>query len=335
MKFLLPALLVISFVVAQATSQEAASQEAAPPKAAPPIVAAPVAPAPTAPAPIAAASPKAASPEDSYYASRDAYIAKFATTNAGGNIGDDTLRQHALALDQLAKLLRPIIGTVTIKGFPAKAKSNLVSLFKSDVDFGRLDGLLYSSPDDKTQVTVTTEALVQHWLREHKEWWVAANVPQDVNDALKSEAFYTQALATDAAVFKYTELPVVKPIRDRFAFAMLVARAQTLGPRKPDELIVAMMQGARVFLVSAPANPNIIPMPPCQKIWQQSERKAVAADTARVASERKDDPHADQRDQIEEQGDAAYRECFAQQARRQGFFFLLVRQAQALVDRLP
>jgi hypothetical protein len=329
MKFLLSALLVISFVVVQATSQEAASQEAAPPKAASPIAAPPI----TAP-PIAAASPKAASPEDSYYASRDAYIAKFATT-AGGNIGDDTLRQHALALDQLGKLLRPIIGTVTIKGFPAKVRSNLVSLFKSDVDFGRLDGVLYSSPDDKTQVTVTTEALFQRWLREHKDWWLAANVPQDVNAALKSEAFYTQALATDAAVFKYAELPVVKPIRDRFAFAMLIARAQALGPHKPDELIVAMMQGARVFLVSAPTNPNITPMPLCQKIWQQSERKAVAADTARVASERKDDPHADQRDQIEEQGDAAYRECFAQQARRQEFFFLLIRQAQALVDRLP
>jgi hypothetical protein len=309
MKFCLSALLVISFVVAEAASQEAASQEAA--------------------------SPKAASPEDNYYASRDAYIAKFATTSASGNIDDDILRQQAQALDQLGKLLRPIIGTVAIKGFPAKVRSNLDSLFKGDFGFGRLDGLLYSSADDKTQITVTTEALFQRWLREHKDWWLAANVPQDVNAALKSESFYTQALTADAAVFKYVELPVAKPARAKFAFAMLIARAQALGPHRPDELIVATMQGGRVFLVSAQTNPKIIPMPLCQKIWQQSERKAVAAETARVASERKDDPHADQRDQIEEQGDAAYRECFAQQARRQEFFFLLISQAQALVDRLP
>jgi hypothetical protein len=309
MKFFLPALLVISFVVAQAASQEAASQEAA--------------------------SPKAASPEDNYYASRDAYIAKFAATGASGYIDDDILRLQAQALDQLGKLLRPIIGTVAIKGFPAKVRSNLDSLFKGDFGFGRLDGLLYSSADDKTQITVTTEALFQRWLREHKDWWVAENVPQDVNAALKSESFYTQALTADAAVFKYVELPVAKPARAKFAFAMLIARAQALGPHRPDELIVATMQGGRVFLVSAQTNPTIIPMPLCQKIWQQSERKAVAAETARVASERKDDPHADQRDQIEEQGDAAYRECFAQQARRQEFFFLLTRQAQALVDRLP
>jgi hypothetical protein len=319
MKFFLTTLLVISFVVAQATCQEAASQEAVSPQAAPPK----------------AASPKAASPEDSYYASRDAYIARFATTSANRNIDDDTLRLHAQALDQLGKLLRPIIGTVAIKGFPAKIRSNLDSLFKGDFGFGRLDGLLYSSADDKTQITVTTEALFQRWLREHKDWWVAANVPQDVNAALKSEAFYTQALTTDAAVFEYVELPVVKPARAKFAFAMLIARAQTLGPHRPDELIVATMQGGRVFLVSAPTSPKIIPMPLCQKIWQQSERRAVAAETARVASERKDDPPPEQRDQIEEQGDAAYRECFAQQARRQAFFVLLVGQAQALVDRLP
>jgi hypothetical protein len=116
---------------------------------------------------------------------------------------------------------------------------------------------------------------------------------------------------------------------------MLIARAQKLGPHRPDELIVATMQGGRVFLVSASTSPNIIPMPLCQKIWQQSEQRAVAAETARVASERKDDPHAEQRDQIEEQGDAAYRECFAQQARGQEFFFLLIRQAQALVYSLP
>jgi hypothetical protein len=304
MKFCLSALLVISFVVAQAASQDAASQEAA-------------------------------SQEDNYYASRDAYIAKFATTSASGNIDDDILRQQAQALDQLGKLLRPIIGTVAIKGFPAKVRSNLDSLFKGDFGFGRLDGLLYSSADDKTQITITTEALFQRWLREHKDWWLAANVPQDVNAALKSESFYTQALTADAAVFKYVELPVAKPARAKFAFAMLIARAQALGPHRPDELIVATMQGGRVFLVSAQTNPKITPMPLCQKIWQQSERKAVAAETARVASERKDDPHADQRDQIEEQGDAAYRECFAQQARRQEFFFLLISQAQALVDRLP
>ena len=304
MKFFPSALLVISFVVAQAASQEAASQEAA-------------------------------SPEDNYYASRDAYIAKFATTSASGNIDDDILRLQAQALDQLGKLLRPIIGTVAIKGFPAKVRSNLDSLFKGDFGFGRLDGLLYSSADDKTQITVTTEALFQRWLREHKDWWLAANVPQDVNAALKSESFYTQALTADAAVFKYVELPVAKPARAKFAFAMLIARAQALGPHRPDELIVATMQGGRVFLVSAQSNPKIIPMPLCQKIWQQSERKAVAAETARVASERKDDPHADQRDQIEEQGDAAYRECFAQQARGREFFFLLIRQAQALVYSLP
>ena len=60
---------------------------------------------------------------------------------------------------------------------------------------------------------MTTDALLDHWLDEHKNWWgpKVANVPQDVAAALKSEAFYTQALMTDAAIMKYAELPVAKP----------------------------------------------------------------------------------------------------------------------------
>lgn len=309
MKLVRLALLVISCVVAQAASHEAASQEAA--------------------------SPKAPSPEDSYYASRDAFITKFTAISASGKIDDDALRLHALAIDQLGKLLRPIVGPVAIKGFSGGAKSNLDSLFKGDFGFGRLDGLRYSSADDKTRIVVTTDALFRRWLREHKDWWVASNVPQDVNAALRSEAFYTQALSTDAAVFKYVEVPVAKLVRAKSAFAMLIARSQALGPRRPDELIVATEQGDRVFVASAPTNPKIGPMPLCQKIWQQSERKALGAGAAHVASERKDDPLSDQRDQTEEQGDAAYRECFAQQAKRQGFLAVLTFQAQALVYRLP
>jgi hypothetical protein len=54
-----------------------------------------------------------------------------------------------------------------------------------------------------------------------------------------------------------------------------------------------------------------------------------------MMSEQKGDDLPDQRDRLEEEGDAAYRRCFAQQAKGQGFFATLSRQAQALVDRLP
>ena len=118
--------------------------------------------------------------------------------------------------------LRRIVGTSDIKDFSAPAKSNLDTLFNGDAGFGQLDGLVYASADDKTHIVVTTEALLGHWLRAHKDWWgpAVANVPQDVDAALKSEAFYTQALNTDAAISKYAELPLPRPAQAKLAFAM-------------------------------------------------------------------------------------------------------------------
>ena len=225
----------------------------------------------------------------------------------------------------------------TSRASPRRERSTLETLFKGYSGFGLLDGLLYSSADDKTHIVVTTDVLLDRWLREHKEWWgpTVANVPQDVNAALKSAAFYTQALTTDAAISKYVELPVAKPAKAKLAFAMLVARSQDLGPRTPDELIVTVVRGGRVFVVSAPANARIDPMPACQEIWQQALQKAGEAHAAYVASELKDEKLFEQSMKMEEEGDAAFHQCFAQRAKSHGSFAALTRQAQTLIDRLP
>ena len=263
----------------------------------------------------------AASPEESYLAARNGYVAKFKALDDAKKIDADASKLQEQALDELGKLMRPIVGPVAIEGFVGEGKSSLDSLFKGDMGFGLLDGLNYSSADDKTRVIVTTDTLFDHWLREHKNWWgpKSANVPQEVNAALKTEAFYTQALQTDSAISKYVELPVAKPANAKFAFAMLIARTQTLGPRTPDELLVAVVQGGRVFVVSAPANAKIDAMPACQKIWDEAERKAIAAQEAYIASQLKDDKASKQRDRMEEEGDAEFRRCFAERAKNQGF----------------
>jgi len=281
-------------------------------------------------APVAAA---AASPEEAYFAARDGYIAKF---SAIANIGEEDLEDHQRARNELTGLLGAIVGPVAIKGLLPQGKANLDSLFKSDEGFGLLDGLLFSSADDKTHVTVTTDALLGHWLEEHKDWWgpKVANVPQEVAAALKSEAFYTQALMTDAAIMKYAELPVAKPAKASFAYAILVARSQDVSPRVPDEVIVSVVGGGRVFVVSAPANAKINPIPACQEIRRRAERKTAAAREA-AASAPKDDRLSEESTRLEEEGDAVFRRCFAERAKRERFYAALTKQAQALVDRLP
>jgi hypothetical protein len=114
--------------------------------------------------------------------------------------------------------------------------------------------LRYAAPSDKGFLIATTETLLRHWLVEHKDWWGAdaVNVPQQIDAALASEAFYTQAVQTDAAISRYAELPVTKPAGAKFAHAMLVARSQVLDPRPPDELLVALVKDGRVLLASSP-----------------------------------------------------------------------------------
>ncbi len=280
------------------------------------------------------AAAKGASPEEGYLASRDRYIAKF--KQSAGQADDRVRKAEERALGDLEKQLRRIIGSLSIEGFSPQGKINLDTLTPGEIDFGRLDGLVYSSADDKTRVLVTTDALLDRWLRAHRNWWPGlANVPQAVGDALKSEAFYTQALATDAAIGRYAELPVAKPAKAGFAFAMLAARSQDIGPRTPEEVIVSVVQAGRVFVVSAPANAKVDPIPACEEVWREYQGKADSIFSAYTASDPKDDKLLAEHTQLQEEGDAAFRRCFAERARNEGFFAKLVEQAQALVDRLP
>jgi hypothetical protein len=283
-------------------------------------------------APLAAA---AASPEETYFAARDEYVAKFTAIGDAGNLEEEVLEDHQRARDALGKMLQPIVGPVFIKGFSARPRTNLDSLFKGDEGFGLLDGLLYSSSDDKTHVAVTTHALIDHWLKEHKDWWEppVANVPQDVDAALKSEAFYTQALMTDSAFVKFLELPVARPAKAAFAFAMLIARTQG-GPATPNELIVSVVQGGRVFVASAPANAKIAPIPACEDIRHAFEERAAGLREVLAASEPKGESRSERAERVEEDGDAAFHGCFAQRAKSQGFYAVLTKRAQRLVDLL-
>ena len=174
---------------------------------------------------------QAASPEDSYIASRDRYVAKLSQAD-GRKVLESVLKQEESFRADLEKQLRRIVGPIVIQGFPSDGKSNLDALSKGDMGFGLLDGLVYASADGKTRVVVTTDALFAKWLRAHRNWWGSkvANVPQIVDAALKSNAFYTQALNGDAAVSQFAVLPIAKTATATFAFAMLAGRSQDIVP---------------------------------------------------------------------------------------------------------
>jgi hypothetical protein len=273
-----------------------------------------------------------AAPLDEYYAARDAYIAKF----ENADVDDAALKQHENARDDLARKLRPIVGTLDVQGLPKTGEINLDSLYKGDQGFGTLDGLVFASEKNNTSVLVSTAAILERWLKEHADWWgpKLANVPPETAAAIREEAFYTQAVKTDAAFFQFAEIPVAKPANASAVYAMLSGRAQDNGLDKPDELIVTEIVSGKIYIVSVPPVGEIVTFPACDKIWQESLRKASELEEQSRASAGKEEQDSDASEKTRDDGYAAYRACFAEHAKGEKYFPALIKQAQEWVDQL-
>jgi hypothetical protein len=274
----------------------------------------------------------AATPEQSYLASRDGFIAKLKkldSSKPGFAKAEDAAKRN------LELQLGRIIGPFDMAGVKGAGKINLDTLSEGDEGFGMLDGLAFSAADKSFQVIVTTDVLFDAWLKGHKDWWKGmANAPPVAADALRTDAFYTQAISTDAAVSKFADLPVAKPADASFASAMLDMRSQDEAVGSPDEIFVALISGHRILIAYAPIGEKIAPIAACDEVWKAAEAKATAAFAAEASADAKSaTPKPDGAD-LREQGAAAYRACFAERFKTTPAFAKLTQQAQALLDRL-
>ena len=104
------------------------------------------------------------------------------------------------------------------KGFSGAGTFSLDALC-CGVGVGMLDGILFSN--GKGSVIVTTESLLRLWLEEHKDWWKDNPLATDPKTAFQSDAFYTQAITTDAAVGLFASLPIHAPAGASLAVAQL------------------------------------------------------------------------------------------------------------------
>ncbi|WP_027555622.1 hypothetical protein [Bradyrhizobium sp. Cp5.3] len=263
---------------------------------------------------VFATNAKAAGPEQHYLELRDRYIAKF--SKAAEN--EETYKQHDTALKELADVLRGLVGPITIKGLPTEATSNVDTLYKGDSGFGHLDGLAFASEGDKTQVVVTTSALLEHWLREHRE----DGMPQEISAAFRSDHFYYAAIQ-DSAFAKYAELPITKPATASAAFAVLGVRGNGDLKGPPDEIDVVVIQGGKVFFVATSDAVKTAPIPACEKVFKQMMAKPVD----------KKDPRGDMT--REDNAMTAFTQCFAKAAPSQSWFATVVKRAQNQLDLLP
>jgi hypothetical protein len=259
---------------------------------------------------LAASTVRAGAPEDAYFSARDATIARYAAIEAAGASDTETVKQNDSEIDKLGELLQRLVGPVAVKGFPGTGKASLEALGKHDEGYGLLDGLSFATPDIKSALVVSTEPLLTHWLGEHEDWYGSKDekMPQDAQAALASEIFYNQAMSTDAAVSRYVELPVTKPAGAKFAYAMLIGRAQIDDPQIPDEIIVSAISGGHIYLMRAPAPLALHRLPACQALW---DRRSGNDEKQRA------------------EANAAFHRCYAQRAKSEPFYPALAKEAQA------
>ncbi|WP_157100342.1 hypothetical protein [Rhodoplanes sp. Z2-YC6860] len=278
----------------------------------------------------------AASLEQSYLAARDAQIRKVAAAEKKGADTDRVDKIQEKALAELQKQLAQIIGAskLSVPGIKATPKINIEALSDKDQGFDMLDGLAYASEDYKTRVVVTTEGLLKAWMLRHRkpgDRKMSQDPAQDLAKVLASEEFYTQAVNSDATLSKYAELPIKKPAAASTAYAMYGGWAQDDGPWEPEELVISVIQGGKLYVVRVPASTKLGPFAACQAVWDKADRKANEV-YERAPSKPKVVPDTSK---IREQGAAAFRRCFAEHAPKEKGFAGLVRQAQTIVDGLP
>ncbi|MCA0034365.1 hypothetical protein [Mesorhizobium sp. B263B2A] len=282
---------------------------------------------------LASSAAFAASPEDDYIAARDKAIAAIAALNSANAPVEDLDAADAKARTDLQGRLSALLGPLAVKDFPATGTINLESLSDADVGYGMLDGLRYTKSDDGPSLLATTRGLLDRWLQARSaETDAALKLPTDINEALKLDAFYTQAINSDAAFLGTLDFPLKKPDGADIAIARLGGWTQDVGPIYEQQVVVTLVKGNSVMIASAPATPPVPKIAACEALWTAADE--AAQKLAAQASGQQDETAYDAANAAWEKGDGDYRKCMGEQLPKDAAFPALVGEAQALADQM-
>ena len=230
-----------------------------------------------------------ASPAQSYLA----YRSKAAATVAAARIEDRAALDKQYTADVNARLAK-LIGTVRARGFAAKAEGTVQSVGPVDGMPPGPDGLSFKSEDGKTNLVVTTVALLKAWASTAD---AGIKPTDDVAAMFDNETLYTNVFGDDAAAFRFAEVPVKRQPADGVVKALLLGESQDGVPDGPNTLAVSVRQGQRVYI-----------------LWKSVTLRPIAAcSAARVPED-------------------ARQACFAKQVASQRIYPRLIAQAQSMAD---
>jgi hypothetical protein len=263
--------------------------------------------------------------EDRYFAVRDAAIDRF-TPERVPNIGQAELDAEGKARAELDRLIRAVLGSQSPEGFDA-GQFNLTTLFSGDIDFGKLDGLVFEADGGDTRMVLSTRSMLMNWLQ--AKW-------QDPNDrlspdvAMKSETFYLRAIGSDAAILRYADIW----FESGDAFAILAARTQDAPPFEADEVFVTAIRGDRVFVASARIEPPLA-IAACTKPREEAEAKLAELERAEIRPGPRNAAALERAIRLRDQIEADFRACFAEHAPKAAGFPNVMKSATELLARMP
>ena len=277
----------------------------------------------------------AASPEDDYIAARDKAISDIAALESSNTAVETLDASNTKALADLQERLSTLLGPLAVKDFPASGTMNLESLSASDIGFGMLDGLRYAKSEDGPSIVVSTRGLTERWLQSKGNQDDASlQLPAGIEDALKLDGFYTQAIGSDAAFVRTLDFSLGKPEGADIAIARLGGWTQDVGPINDQLVVVTVVKGDRVMIAEASAAPPVPKIAACEAVWTAADAAAQKFQQAYQGSDLKDQQAYDSANAAWEKGDADYRTCMAERLPGDPVFPALLKQAQALADSM-
>jgi hypothetical protein len=271
---------------------------------------------------VAPMSAQAQSAENRYIADRDAAIARF-TPERMPTIDQPQMDDEEKARAVLEKQMLAIVGSVTPKGFGG-AKFNLGSLFTGDMDFGRLDGLVFEADGGRTQMIVTTLPLLQLWLKSKEE------LSPDPDTSIGTTAFLMHAVQTDAAILRFAHIPLESPR----TFAFLVGRTQDQAPIEANEVFVTAIRGGKVFIASAEVKQPIA-IDACSSARVAADQRIEKLLDAGANKGEDDEVFSRRMETMRDAAEADFLKCFAERAPKEPRFAAAIARAKELYDRMP
>ena len=201
-------------------------------------------------------------------------------------------------LGNLQPILQEAIGPIPMPAGFDREMMMVPGTLCCGVGLSMLDGFMFFSPSGPGQILVTTEVLFRRWLQIH-----ARN--ESAEHALASGNVLSEAIASDWRVTTFAPvLPIAKPPGASLAVAALALGNQgvVLGP--PQQIVVSIIKGGRVYIAFVDRRASDPPIALCGALYEK------------------------------ERSQPAFDRCWTEHSGGKNAFPALTREAQAVADKL-